>query len=282
MNWVWEESPVKGNERLLLLAIADCAADDGTNAYPSKQKLAEKTLLDLSTIRRIVNRLEQQGHLIVNRSTRRGRANIYTVPMTSADQAVDNNAEAVDSDVGNLAEVGAQRRGGNLPPRHDSQEKGAQRAPSGGMVPPQPSGTIIEPSTSAAGGAETTPVDTQPLDPVAAAVLSSLGSEWHLSDHDRRRLAPLIVDKVISGWPVNGLVAILSANPKGVVSAVAVLTSRLEDLPKPKRDATVPMPKPEWCGECDPDHRQRTNADGALYRCPQCHPLRNEPINERP
>lgn len=32
--------------------------------------------------------------------------------------------------------------------------------------------------------------------------------------------------------------------------------------------------RPEWCGECsDPVKRQRENAEGRPYRCPDCHPL---------
>lgn len=124
MNWVWEQSPVKGNERLLLLAIADCAADDGTNAYPSKQKLAEKTLMDQSTVRRLVRRLENNGFLVVDRSDQRGRANVYAVVMRPSDQAVEHPAEAVDCDVDNVAKVGVGRPRGNVPPRHSGPEGG--------------------------------------------------------------------------------------------------------------------------------------------------------------
>lgn len=282
MNWVWEQSPVKGNERLLLLAIADCASDDGTNAFPSKQKLQDKTKLDLSTIRRIVKRLEQQGRLAVYRSEQRGRANVYNVVMASPDQAVDNSGEPVDSAVEDLSEVGAQRLPGKLPPRQDDPPEGAHGALGGGTAPPLPSGTIMNPMAEADADAQPATVDNQPVDPVSSAVLSQLGPSWHLSDQDRRRLAPLIVDKVAAGWPVNGLAAYLSANPKGVVSAVAVLASRLNDLPEPTRNSSLLLPKPEWCGVCDPTSRQRRNDDDQAYRCPICHPLRHERINERP
>lgn len=282
MNWVWEQSPVKGNERLLLLAIADCASDDGTNAYPSKQKLKDKTKLDLSTIRRIVKRLEQQGQLVVYRSDQRGRANVYDVVMTSPDQAVDNSADAVDKDVDNFPEVGAQRPPGKLPPRQEGPPGEANRAPGRGTAPPQPSRTIKNPLAEADTDITPAPVESRQIDPVSAAVLSQLGPSWHLSDQDRRRLAQLIVEKVADGWPVNGLAAYLSANPKGVVSAVAVLTSRLQELPEPKRNPSISMPKPEWCGECDPISRQRINEDDTVCRCPNCHPLRHEPINAWP
>ncbi|MEW2382304.1 helix-turn-helix domain-containing protein [Micromonospora sp. NPDC047707] len=65
MTWVWDHSPVGGTERLVLLAIADCAADDGANAWPSLGTLARKARLDERTVRRIIRRLEVGGHLLV-------------------------------------------------------------------------------------------------------------------------------------------------------------------------------------------------------------------------
>jgi hypothetical protein len=36
MNWVWANSPTSGNERLVLLALADaCSRDDGTGCWLS-------------------------------------------------------------------------------------------------------------------------------------------------------------------------------------------------------------------------------------------------------
>jgi len=279
MNWVWEESQAKGNDRLVLLAIADCADDNGMNAFPSKQKLADKTLLDASTIRRVVKRLEESGYLSVDRSTVRGRANVYTVHLTPSGQPVDN---PVDSP----AEVGAARRGGDLPPRQTARLGEAERPSKGGTAPPLPSGTIPEPSSGTSPGDhvdadhdtgdsyENAASPERSVDLVANAVLSRLGPQWHLSEADRRRLSPLIVKKVIEGWHVNGLAHYLSANPDGVVSSVAVLSSRLQDLPAPKQDSRIPIPRPQWCGQCDQVSRQLELDDGRAMRCPRCHPLR--------
>ena len=99
MSWVWDSSPVGGNERLVLLAIADNAADDGTDAWPALHTLARKTLLDVRTVRRIVRRLEAGGHLHVARVAGPRGANRYTVlmqqqgpadvPLTPVDGGVD-------------------------------------------------------------------------------------------------------------------------------------------------------------------------------------------------
>lgn len=279
MNWVWEESQAKGNDRLVLLAIADCADDNGMNAFPSKQKLADKTLLDVSTIRRVVKRLEEAGYLSVDRSSVRGRANVYTVHLA-------RGIQPVGKPVDNSAAVGAARRGGDLPPRQTARLGEAERPNKGGTAPPLPSGTIPEPSSCTSSGDhvdadhdtgdsnENAASPERSVDPVANAVLSRLGPQWHLSEADRRRLSPLIVKKVIEGWHVNGLAHYLSANPDGVVSSVAVLSSRLQELPAPKRDSRIPIPRPQWCGQCDQVSRQLELDDGRAMRCPRCHPLR--------
>ena len=81
MTWVWNHSPVAGNERLVLLAIADNAADDGTNAWPSIDTLARKTRLDKRTVRRIIVRLEEGSHLRVDYKAGPHGTNRYAVLM---------------------------------------------------------------------------------------------------------------------------------------------------------------------------------------------------------
>ena len=43
---VWKKSKATGNDKLVLLAIADNAWEDGTNAFPSVGHIAHKTGLD--------------------------------------------------------------------------------------------------------------------------------------------------------------------------------------------------------------------------------------------
>jgi hypothetical protein len=42
MNWVWTHSRSRHGARLVLLAIADCASGDGSNAWPSVAELKRK------------------------------------------------------------------------------------------------------------------------------------------------------------------------------------------------------------------------------------------------
>jgi hypothetical protein len=63
MSWVWEESPASGAALLLLLAIADHAADDGANAYPSVKTLMKKTRMSRSSVFRALKELVEYGWL---------------------------------------------------------------------------------------------------------------------------------------------------------------------------------------------------------------------------
>jgi hypothetical protein len=81
MNWVWANSPTSGNERLVLLALADaCSRDDGTGCWPSAATIARKANISDRTVRRVIARLEADGHVIVHRGGgRAGATNSYTV-----------------------------------------------------------------------------------------------------------------------------------------------------------------------------------------------------------
>jgi hypothetical protein len=114
MTWVWEHSPVAGNERLVLLAVAD-SADDGRNAWPSVATLARKTRLDPRTVQRVVRRLRDGGHLAVATAAGRGGANVYAVLMNGPREVVDESVE----NLGDKASTPWQPAApGKLPPRH--------------------------------------------------------------------------------------------------------------------------------------------------------------------
>jgi hypothetical protein len=64
MSRLWTESPHKGSELLLLLAIADNANDDGV-AWPSQETLAAKTRLSVRQVRRLTDVLVGTGAVAV-------------------------------------------------------------------------------------------------------------------------------------------------------------------------------------------------------------------------
>lgn len=82
MSWVWESSRAEGIDRLVLLAVADHASDDGRNAYPSVRRLAEKTKVSTRTVQRALASLVRLGELRVKANAGQGGANVYTVVMT--------------------------------------------------------------------------------------------------------------------------------------------------------------------------------------------------------
>jgi len=101
MSWVFERSRSKKNARLVLLAIADHAKDDGTGSYPSMPKLSHKTGLGERALTDLVALLEKLGELEVRRNAGPNGCNLYRVIMTPADSAgspEDEMPESRDSD----------------------------------------------------------------------------------------------------------------------------------------------------------------------------------------
>ena len=63
-RYVWEQSKAENSDRLVLLALADYADEEG-NCFGSWGKLEEKTRLSRATIARAVGRLQESGELIM-------------------------------------------------------------------------------------------------------------------------------------------------------------------------------------------------------------------------
>ena len=83
MERVWRFGPSHPAERLVLLCLADKAADDGRNAFPSMATIAERTALSQRTVERTIDRLVAAGYLLRERrymaNGRRNRSNLYTI-----------------------------------------------------------------------------------------------------------------------------------------------------------------------------------------------------------
>lgn len=79
-NWVIQNSQHKGSALLVMLCIANCANEDGTDCWPNKARLARDTRLSVRQLDRTVNQLEASGELAVRRSTGR-YANHYGFPL---------------------------------------------------------------------------------------------------------------------------------------------------------------------------------------------------------
>lgn len=80
MSWVLDESDERLGRRLVLLALANYAHDDGSEAWPSIATLSRATRLSESQARRCLRQLEQAGAIEKTGTSRYGTG-VYTVVM---------------------------------------------------------------------------------------------------------------------------------------------------------------------------------------------------------
>jgi Helix-turn-helix domain len=78
MSWVLDESEARLGARLVLLALADYAHDDGSKAFPSVETLARKSKLSERGTRDALRKLEADGMVVSTGKTKYGTI-IYTV-----------------------------------------------------------------------------------------------------------------------------------------------------------------------------------------------------------
>jgi hypothetical protein len=87
MTWVWDKSTSKGTERLVLLAIADAASDEGDQAWPSIATISKKCGgIGERTVQRSIQRLIGSGELEVTQVGSGRRSSRYRVVMTEGRQ----------------------------------------------------------------------------------------------------------------------------------------------------------------------------------------------------
>jgi hypothetical protein len=77
-DWVWRESESRNGARLVMLAIADRADEDG-RAWPSVEDIAERTRLSRRAVQKGVAELIGLGELEVDQGGGRARANRYRI-----------------------------------------------------------------------------------------------------------------------------------------------------------------------------------------------------------
>jgi hypothetical protein len=73
LGLVWERYEFGGNKRMVALAIADHAHDDGSHIFPGVERLAIKTMLSVRTIQRILAEMQHDGWLVLVGKASRGR-----------------------------------------------------------------------------------------------------------------------------------------------------------------------------------------------------------------
>jgi hypothetical protein len=189
ISWVWRSSAATGTDRLVLLAIADAADSDGTNAWPSVATLARKAAVSNRTVQRSIGNLVELGELEVleqaggpARMRADRRPNEYRVLMQRrGDTPVAPSEPRGDSGgADGVTSVALRGDTGVTQPVHDPSVGPVQRTP---PTPPQAGGDV---------------------EVVFAAWCASTGRERSILTDKRRRL---IRDRLREGYAVEELVA---------------------------------------------------------------------------
>lgn len=63
MRWAWSAEVQKSTERLVLLSLAD-RADEQNKCYPSMERVAKDTLLDIKTVKKVISDLIEKGFIL--------------------------------------------------------------------------------------------------------------------------------------------------------------------------------------------------------------------------
>jgi hypothetical protein len=119
MVWVLQHSEERMGSRLVLIALAEFAHDDGSHAWPSIQTLADRTRLSERQVRNCLRQLESSGAIVETGRSRRG-THIYTVLM--------DQQGAANISGGQSEHAGGQSTTGNVQ-----------------QIAPDPSGPVMDP-----------------------------------------------------------------------------------------------------------------------------------------
>ena len=134
MSAVFESQTLPPTERLIMLALADHADDDG-RCYPSIQRLCQRTGLSERAVRTNLRALEKSGYVRTKKGGGRGGTSLYYISANPAAYA------PFKAEKGHLVPGAA-----DAPPAADAGEKGHLVPVKGAADAPEPSGTTIEPA----------------------------------------------------------------------------------------------------------------------------------------
>ncbi|WP_084401213.1 MULTISPECIES: helix-turn-helix domain-containing protein [Lentzea] len=270
----WEYAPVAGNELLLLLAIADQANDLGTDAWPSIDTLARKTRLNKRTVQRLLQRLSSAGLVAIEPGGGR-RSNRYTIDL---ELLVSPSSRTADDD----DTLPAERHPGQSVTRDTGATPGAtvldHRSHDTAMSP-NPSHTALSPSpASRAHPGDTDDAATTESARAAAGIIDKIHAVAPISHQDQRALELKVRDSLAAGHEPDQILRHLAENLHSARSPIAVIHSRLRNLPPKPTHGRTSIARPEWCGTCDgpePHRRLIQRDDGRVQACPNCHPKHN-------
>lgn len=278
MTWVWDHSQSRNAARLVLLAIADCASGDGTQAWPSGTELRRKAKLSARGVQNATQELIELGELKVEWNAGPGGTNRYTVLMkTPAESAVPpqnlrpRKVCAPADSAGGQTEAEADTTGPeppqNLRPAESAPPQNLRTEPS----------LFMSSKKQATGRKRNTPPPEHPL----------FAEFW--KTYPRRegkgKAREAFGRVVANGTQPEILVAAAARyasyhwRMKTEVKYIAHPTTwlnqeRWEDdyIGELGTQDAAPKPPPPHCGHCDPANRWIELPDGSYDRCPDCNP----------
>lgn len=279
--WVWKHSKTTGNDRLLLLAIADCADDDGDNAWPSVETLADKATCSERTVQRRIQALEDASCLTVTRGAGRNGTHRYRVHMDEKARKPEKTTKKRPVDGGNA--VDNPGRGDKLSPLPVPLDGGVKLSPgvtqlcrSGGdtwVSPERPERPKTPQPPRQAGGPEFLPEQTaggrrggasahatvRPTRAGSGGPDSARGSGSGQPDPDHAKACGCGRTRCRA----------CGTSPRAALRAAAAADAVAAAQLEMRRDAVG------WCGayRCDRTTRRVFDGDtGRSSKCPDCHP----------
>ncbi len=143
MGRVWDDSGIKGSAKLLLLAIADFADDNG-KAWPSVETLARKIGMGERNTRYMLRALEEQGRLSIDLSAGPKGSSMYRVLAPNGGQSLPPANHVADTEGGqNTTQRGGKTRHKSRnpiapDPSYDPLYDPPQGQPRAAALPPAP------------------------------------------------------------------------------------------------------------------------------------------------
>jgi len=135
MVWVLKHSEAKHSNRLVLLALAEYAHQDGSKAFPSNEELEDRTKLSERQVQDCIRFLRKGGAIEHEGHTRSGR-NIWRVLMTPVAAALGGvqSSRGADSRIGGVQKTtsrGAESRDAHIkePSTTRQENRGRRSAP---------------------------------------------------------------------------------------------------------------------------------------------------------
>lgn len=134
-KWAWEQK-ISPSEKLVLLVIADHADDQGGSAFPSLERMAQRTGLSRRTVIRAVQALANAGLVAVGKMRGRINAcNTYSLALKGVVTPCHSGSDTVTPDPSYIRQININKRRAQISEDWKMSERNCGLAASLGLVP---------------------------------------------------------------------------------------------------------------------------------------------------